>query len=130
MVSGNPENCKAKILISEDWVHNNLPKITGDQTAYKYKPLPPLLELSDSEKFRDEQGNVHEVEVRGEKTKDGIWFKCKDIAHVFEMESLHTNINKMLDKSEFEVFCSDKTVESTVLSEQEGCPVRLGGYNQ
>jgi hypothetical protein len=31
-----PENKKAKVLISEDWAHNNLPKITGIQDTYKY----------------------------------------------------------------------------------------------
>jgi len=48
-----PKSRKAKILISEDWVHNNLPKFTGEQDAYKYKPLPPLIELEDHEKFTD-----------------------------------------------------------------------------
>ena len=103
MVSGNPENCKAKILISEDWVHNNLPKITGDQTAYKYKPLPPLLELSDSEKFRDEQGNVHEVEVRGEKMKNGIWFSWSDISRLFEMPATY-HLSQKLDQQNMGVY--------------------------
>jgi hypothetical protein len=102
-----PENKKAKILISEEWVHNNLPKFTGNKEVYKYKPLPPLLELNDHEKFRDQAGNVHEVEVRGDRSKTGIRFSCKDIARVFEMEVEH-NINRMLDNSDYEVFCSDK----------------------
>ena len=113
-----PENYKAKVLISEEWVNNNVPKFTGDQGAYKYKPLPPLLELSESEKFRDDQGNIHEVEVRGEKTKDGIRFKCKDIARVFEMESLDHNIRNIVGPTEYEVFCSDKPIDQMGLSEQ------------
>ena len=117
MVSGNPENCKAKILISEDWVHNNLPKITGDQTAYKYKPLPPLLELSDSEKFRDDAGNIHEVEVRGEKTKDSIRFSWSDISRLFEMPTTY-HLSQKLDQTEYQMFCSDKTPFNGVLSEQ------------
>ena len=28
-----PENKKAKVLISEEWVHSNLPKLTRDQDA-------------------------------------------------------------------------------------------------
>jgi hypothetical protein len=103
-----PENKKAKILISEEWVHNNLPKFTGNKEVYKYKPLPPLLELNDHEKFRDQAGNVHEVEVRGDRSKTGIRFSCKDIARVFEMHSIESNINKTLDNSDYEVFCSDK----------------------
>ena len=113
-----PESRKAKVLISEEWVNNNVPKFTGDQGAYKYKPLPPLLELSDSEKFRDDQGNIHEVEVRGEKTKDGIRFKCKDIARVFEMEYLDQNIRHTVGPTEYEVFCSGKRVYQTRLPDQ------------
>jgi len=101
-----PENKKAKVLISHDWAHNNLPKITGIQDTYKYKPLPSLLELSENEKFRDGQGNVHQVEVRGKKTKDGIRFKCKDVARVFEMDSIDHHIQRMLDSSEYDIFCS------------------------
>jgi len=107
---GVPENKKAKILISEDWVHNNLPKLTGDQNAYKYKPLPPLLELSDSEKFRDEMGNVYEVEVRGEKTKHGIRFKWTDISRFFEMET--NNLRYTLDETEYDTFCSAMPIHS------------------
>jgi len=113
-----PESRKAKILISEDWVHNNLPKFTGDQDTYKYRPLPPLLVLSEDEKFRDQYGDTHEVEVRGEKTKEGIRFKCEDIARVFEMQTLDTHINRMLDSSDFEVFCSDMTANWAVMAEQ------------
>jgi len=60
-----PKSRKAKILISEDWVHNNLPKFTGEQDAYKYKPLPPLIELEDHEKtcmkLRSEDINLKHV---------------------------------------------------------------------
>jgi len=91
----NAKNKKAKILISEDWVHSNLllPKFADK----------PLLELSEDEKFKDEQGAVYEVEVRGEKTKHGIWFKWSDISRLFEMEPNHLH---KLDKTEYDVFCS------------------------
>ncbi len=82
------ESKKANILISEEWVHNNLPRFTGNLDAYKYKPLPPLLELNEDEKFRDIEGNVHEVEVRGVRSREGIRFSCRDVARVFEMETL------------------------------------------
>ena len=100
-----PENKKAKVLISEDWVHTNLPKLTGNQDAYKYKPLPPLLELTEDEKFRDDSGNVYEVEVRGNKSEAGIRFKCETIERVFEIDLHH--ISKMLHQNEYEIFCSD-----------------------
>jgi prophage antirepressor-like protein len=116
--SAIPENRKAKVLISKEWAHNNLPRLTGDQHHYKYKPLPPLLELSEDEKFRDETGNIHEVELRGDKSKDGIRFKCKDIARVFEMDSIDHHIQRMLDSSEYDIFCSDNPTNWVGLSEQ------------
>ena len=116
--SAIPENCKAKILISEEWVHNNLPKFTGHKDNYKYKPLPPLLTLTEDQLFRDQYGDAHKVEVRGEQTKEGIRFKCEDVARVFEMESIDHHINRMLDNSEYEVFCSDGPTNWVGPSEQ------------
>jgi len=110
-----PENKKAKVLISEEWVHNNLPKFTGDETVYKYKPLPALIQLEEHEKFRDQAGNVYEVEVRGEKTKNGIWFKYKDVARVFEMETLDNNIARMLDQTEYEVFYPGNPIKNQTM---------------
>lgn len=101
--ASNPGNKKAKVLISEEWVRNNFPKYTKKTSDYKYKPLPPLVELEDHEKFRDQDGNVYEVEVRGEKTEDGIWFKCKDLEKTFQIDIRH-NINRWLQPNEFSLF--------------------------
>jgi len=106
-----PESRKAKILISEEWVHNNLPKFTGVQDPYKYKPLPPLLELSDAEKFRDEAGNIYEVEVRGEKTRQDIRFKWTNVSRLFEMEPTY-HLSQKLDEREYDLFCSNGQVSS------------------
>ncbi len=122
-----PENKRANVLISEDWVHSNLPKLTGDQDAYKYKPLPPLLELREEEKFRDELGNVYEVEVRGEKTKEGIRFKCADIQKLFEMEIIH-NIDRWLDQTEYDMFCSGGTIHSITPPEQNMTAYQAATY--
>lgn len=112
------ENKRAKLLIHEDWARSNLPKFTGDQTKYKYKPLPPVIELSEEEKFRDDDGNVFEVEVRGTRSKDGIRFKLTDIQRVFEMEDLYSHIQRMVDRNEYEIFCSSSTTQLAVLLEQ------------
>jgi len=115
--SATPESRKAKVLISEDWVHNNLPKFTGNQDAYRYKPLPPLLELSEEEKFRDDAGNVYEVEMRGEKTKDDIRFKWTDVSRLFEMET-NNHLSQKLDSTEYDIFCSGKPPFKGGLPEQ------------
>ncbi len=44
--------------------------------------------------FRDNNGVVYDVEMRGERTKNGIIFKCKDLEKVFEMDRLHIDLIK------------------------------------
>jgi prophage antirepressor-like protein len=53
---------------------------------------PPILELSDEEKFHDVDGNIIEIETRGERHEDKIYFKCKHISVGFGMEHLSKNI--------------------------------------
>ena len=66
--------------------------------------------------FRDDQGYVHEVEVRGEKTKEGIRFSWKDVKNLFGMDN--DNVRHMLDQAEYDIFCSAKPVDCTGLAEQ------------
>jgi hypothetical protein len=53
---------------------------------------PPLLHLDDSEKFHDADGNVIEIETRGERDRKKIYFKVKDVSVGFGMPSLSKNI--------------------------------------
>jgi RecB family exonuclease len=123
--ASNAGNKKAKVLICENWVRNNFPEYTKDTSKYKYKALPPLVELEDHEKFRDQDGNVYEVEVRGVKTKLGIRFKCKDIRDLFEMDWLETHINRMLNSDEYELFYSAKLAGGASLTERGGQPTEM-----
>jgi hypothetical protein len=49
---------------------------------------PPLLELEDEEKFHDTDGNIIEIETRGEKERNKIYFKVKDVSKSFHMKRL------------------------------------------
>ncbi len=40
----------------------------------------PIIELQEHEHFRDIDGNIFPIEVRGTRTKDGMFFKAKDLA--------------------------------------------------
>jgi hypothetical protein len=53
---------------------------------------PPLLHLDDGEKFHDADGNVIEIETRGERQRNKIYFKVKDVSVGFELPSLDKNI--------------------------------------
>jgi len=43
------------------------------------KPLPNIVEVEYDELFKDEEGNVLQIEMRGEKTQDGLFFKALDL---------------------------------------------------
>ena len=49
---------------------------------------PPLIDLEEHEMFKDLDGSPMDIEVRGEKTDEGIYFKAKDIGIAFDYERL------------------------------------------
>lgn len=91
-----PSN-KAKLLLLEEWVKQNIPKMKPEseetkEAEYEYPELPALLYLENEEKFKDENGEVVEIETRGERTSTGVYFLAKDVSIAFEMP----NLNKTL----------------------------------
>ena len=60
-----------------------------ERKAYNEDELtnePPLIDLEEHEMFKDLDGIPMDIEVRGEKTDDGIYFKAKDIGTAFDYE--------------------------------------------
>lgn len=53
---------------------------------------PPIFELNEEEKFKDGDGNVLEIETRGERHEDKIYFSMKDISIVLDMPSLKQSL--------------------------------------
>ncbi len=56
--------------------------------------MPSIIELEEREMFRDANDQPFHIEVRGERTKDGILFKAKDVAIFADNDRL---IKTMLD---------------------------------
>jgi hypothetical protein len=54
---------------------------------YDVEVAPDILELNDEEKFKDDDGNVIDVEVRGERNYDRCYFKVEDIGMGFDMKN-------------------------------------------
>jgi hypothetical protein len=123
----NSNYSRAKILVTEDWAKANVTKFVEKYAAKtsspislsgprpstsrivkvvkKYREAPDLLKLEEHEKFRDNEDNIFEVEVRGVRDEDKIFFKGKDIEKVFEMDNLVDNISYSYTKNEdFEIF--------------------------
>jgi len=62
------------------------------------------IKLADHERFKDVNDQVVEIEVRGKRTKDQIYFKAKDVGAYFEMDILvkrllqeNTNYTHLID---------------------------------
>ena len=81
-----------KILIKKLFVDTikeiNKPIITDD----KYETAPEIINLENNEKFKDDESNILEIETRGERNVNNIYFKVKDIMNGFEMDNLITII--------------------------------------
>jgi len=63
----------------------------GEQQQ-KVENAPPILHLDDSEKFHDADGSVIEIETRGERHEDKIYFKMKDVSVGFGMPNLNDTL--------------------------------------
>jgi predicted GIY-YIG superfamily endonuclease len=53
---------------------------------------PDIIHLENSEKFKDNENNIIEIETRGERNVDKIYFKVKDVMEGFGMENIITTI--------------------------------------
>ncbi len=67
------------------------------------REAPPIIELADNEKFTDNEGNVVEIETRGKRSYDSIYFKVKDVSTGFEIKRLSASL-----------LCEDSGYESTL----------------
>lgn len=88
------KNCKAKLLLTKSWVDNYITSLSvikecdtqelqSEAMASDIKDAPPILDLTESEKFKDHKGKTLEIEVRGERDEDECFFRVKDVARCF-----------------------------------------------
>ncbi|KAJ3028924.1 hypothetical protein HDV00_009908 [Rhizophlyctis rosea] len=91
---------------------------------------PNLLRLEEHEKFRDTDDNVLEIETRGERNRNHIYFKVTDVMRAFDFPSLNNNLHK--DHTQFQrgehyqtFFVPRGEAEREERSRQEGYTVPL-----
>jgi hypothetical protein len=75
---------RAKLYLRKEWVDANVPGFGNNTVQLEIGPVPPLLLLEDDEKLKDEKGDVVEIEVRGERDWEKIWFKASDVGRMLE----------------------------------------------
>lgn len=83
----------AKLLLEKTWVENNIPSFGNNDIKLDLEMVPPILELKDEEKFKDDKGNIIEIETRGTKTLDGIYFYGKDVEKILELKCITDILN-------------------------------------
>lgn len=110
-VISNSKYPRAKLLLSENWCHNNVIKfknVKNEQDIELENSIAPeILELHDSEKFKDDKGNILNIEVRGERNVNECYFKCKDVEKVFNVDNLCNNIqlnNNYIKNNDYKLF--------------------------
>jgi hypothetical protein len=72
----------------------------GERNEYKTKDdaieeAPQLVYLEDTEMFQDENGDPMEIEMRGEKTMKGAYFKAHDVGKAFGNVKMPTTIESI-----------------------------------
>ena len=126
MTSCDAEYKRAKILVSIEWVTNNVTKKQEERQPSQRKDVsvkrrqrkasepkeqhvlrvaPEPIVLEEHELFRDLEGQVVQVDIRGERNEEGIWFRCSDIEKLFEMENLSVVVLKDFNEGlDYETF--------------------------
>ena len=107
MTNGNSKKYD-KLLFKKTFVDsiipNNINIIINDEIA------PEILELEENEKFKDENGNAVNIETRGEKSFNKMFFKLKDIIEIFQMNNLKNMLicgNKYVENKDYKYFIID-----------------------
>jgi hypothetical protein len=100
-----------KIFFIKSFV-DKIPEFKRDENNKDISKAPAIIDLKKEEKFMDNDGNIIEIETRGERAVDKIYFKVKDVAAGFEMPNLEKNIKDVksafIINSHYVIFnCSD-----------------------
>lgn len=86
---------KSKLVIKAEWVEKNVPNMTTDHTIKNdIEYAPDILELTEEESFKDADGNIMDIEVRGKRHHDKCYFRVKDIAKCFNILNLRNSLTR------------------------------------
>lgn len=121
---------RRKLLIKASWVESNVPGFIKDLNIEipkdKYEIAPPILYLDDDEKF-NESGEIVEIEVRGERSFDKIWFKMTHIGKMLGIEHLRNTLadkkSAFIVNEDYQTFLigeSEKTIKKSMFLTYKG----------
>jgi len=112
VVCDNMKYSRAKILLKKDFCESNIinppaPKKKVFKTTIEQEVeeeeeeliAPEILDLEEEECFKDSEGNILQIEVRGERDRKKIFFKMADISKEFNAPNLRI---VLLNKEKFQ----------------------------
>jgi hypothetical protein len=100
-----------KIFIKENII-NLIPELNNDKTLDGAEEAPQLIYLKEEEKFKDNNGNALDIETRGERKHNKIYFKVKDISEQFNIPNLYITIVSKTSGYETEIHYKYFTINS------------------
>lgn len=80
-----------KLFLRKKWVEEHAPEYSSG-VEHDIKEAPEIIDLEDSEKICDNEGNVYEIETRGERKYGGCYFLVNDVAKCFNIKRLYNAI--------------------------------------
>jgi|688.fasta_scaffold117517_3 hypothetical protein len=83
----------AKLLLDKTWVETNVPGFGNNNVKLDLENAPSIIEIKDEEKFKDNNGNIVEIETRGTKNFDSIYFYGKDVEKMLNINDISTILN-------------------------------------
>ena len=122
-----PTYNRARFLIKKDYVNDQLiPLVTRQITKVpeiieedvELETLPDPIVLDDDERFRTPEGKFFDVDTRGSRKYDEIYFKAKDVGLLFEMRIKETifEVTSVYRKHiDYEIFCGDNIYSDNTL---------------
>ena len=128
----------AKLFITSEWTHNNLLKFKDNKTQedinLESMIAPPILELDDNEKFVNIDNKKLDIEIRGTREINNIYFKVKDISEKFELgdiaKILYGGTSSFIKKIHFDTFIYGNNVSTTNKSNQKNLFLTFKGLTK
>jgi len=78
-----------KVFLLKSWMDKKYLGDDADKYISDIRDAPNIIELEDHEKMTDTDGNILDIEVRGDRECDKCYFKVQDIMNGFGLKSLH-----------------------------------------
>jgi hypothetical protein len=81
-----------KFFVTKDWFDEKFGEKELEEIKDETEDAPSIIKLKDDEKFFDNDGNVVEIEVRGERDIEKCYFRVSDIGKGFDIKNLQDTI--------------------------------------